>query len=222
MDRKRILIVEDDRALAQVLEDELQRAYDTCVAHTGRQALVLAASEPFDLVVLDLNLPDMDGIEVAEQLQRTAVRILMLTARADVQSRVIGLYAGASDYVAKPFDMHELLARIYAQLRRPGASEGYAWGPIVVSERERACLIDGQPLPLTRREFELLTLLLANTGRVYTRATLEERLYDHDGPGSNALEVLVSRLRSKLAASGVERVVETVRGVGYVVREPQA
>ncbi len=222
MDLKRILIVEDDRALAQVLEDELQRAYETRVAHTGREALMLVASEPFDLVVLDLNLPDMDGIAVAEQLQETAVRILMLTARADVHSRVTGLYAGASDYVAKPFDMHEFLARVYAQLRRPGGGEAYAWGPIVVSERERACLVDGERLPLTRREFELLTLLLANTGRVYTKATLEERLYDDDGPGSNALEVLVSRLRSKLAASGVDGVVETVRGVGYVVREPQA
>lgn len=146
----------------------------------------------------------------------------MLTARADVHSRVIGLYAGASDYMAKPFEMQEFLARVYAQLRRPNASGAYAWGPIVVSERERVCQVDGEPLPLTRREFELLVLLLANTGRVYTKATLEERLYDADGPGSNALEVLVSRLRSKLAASGVDGVVETVRGVGYVVRAPLA
>ena len=221
MDRKRILIVEDDVALARALDDELQRAYETRLAHDGRRALILAASEPFDLVVLDLNLPDMDGIEVAEQLQQMPGKILMLTARADVHSRVIGLYAGASDYMAKPFDMQEFLARVYAQLRQPEKPEVHTWGPILVSERERMCTIDGEPLPLTGLEFQLLTLLLANKGRVYTKAMLEERLYDGDAPASNALEVLVSRLRSKLAASGVDGVVETLRGIGYVIREPR-
>jgi len=141
MDRKRILLVEDDRALAQVLEAELRRAYHTRVVHAGRQALILAGSEPFDML--------------------------------------------------------EFLARVYAQLRRPGGGEAYASGPIVVSARERVCLVAGEPLSLTRCEFELLVLLLANAGRVYTKATLEERLYDDGGPGSNALEVLVSRLRSR-------------------------
>jgi len=219
MERERILIVEDDVALAQALDGELRRAYDTRVAHTGRDALILAATERFDLVVLDLNLPDMDGIEVAEQLQASPAKILMLTARADVRSRVVGLYAGASDYLAKPFDMQELLARVYAQLRRPGRDEAVKWGAIELRESERVCTVDGEPLSLTALEFRLLALLLANQGRVYAKATLEERLYDAQAPSSNVLEVLVSRLRAKLAEAGVEGVVDNVRGVGYVVRE---
>jgi DNA-binding response OmpR family regulator len=222
MGRQRILIVEDDHALAQALGQELGRAYETRLVHTGRDALIAAVSEDFDLIVLDLNLPDMDGIEVAEELEDLPTKILMLTARADVRSRVVGLYAGASDYVAKPFEMQELLARVYAQLRRPGASEAYAWGPILVSEADRNCLIGGSPLPLTALEFRLLALLVANQGRVYSKSTLVERLYQSDTPASNAVEALVSRLRSKLADCGVEGVIETVRGIGYVIREPRA
>jgi DNA-binding response OmpR family regulator len=220
MERERILIVEDDRALAEVLERELQRAYATRVVHTGHDALVLAGTEPFDLVVLDLGLPDMDGIEVAEQLQATSAKILMLTARADVRSRVIGLYAGASDYVAKPFDMQELLARVYAQLRR-GRHEVYTWGTIALSEPDRSCTVEGEEIPLTALEFRLMALLMANQGRVFAKSTLEERLYETEAPSSNVLEVLVSRLRSKLAGAGVEGVVENVRGMGYVIREPR-
>ena len=221
MERQRILIVEDDRALAQALDQELGRAYDTRVVHTGREALISAVREDFDLVVLDLNLPDMDGIEVAEELQELPGKILMLTARADVRSRVVGLYAGASDYVAKPFDMQELLARVYAQLRRNGAAEIYSWGPMRVSEEDRNCLIDGVPLPLTALEFRVLALLMANQGRVYSKTTLVERLYGSETPASNAVEALVSRLRSKLGECGLDGVVETVRGIGYVIREPR-
>lgn len=221
MERERILIVEDDRALAQVLEHELQRAYATRVVHTGHDALVLAAAEPFDLVLLDLGLPDMDGIEVAEQLQATPAKILMLTARADVRSRVIGLYAGASDYMAKPFDMQELLARVYAQLRR-GRHDVHTWGTIALSEADRWCTVDGDELSLTALEFRLMALLMANQGRVFAKSTLEERLYETEAPASNVLEVLVSRLRSKLANAGLEGVVENVRGMGYVIREPSA
>jgi DNA-binding response OmpR family regulator len=221
MERKRILIVEDDPALARALEEALQPTYDTQIARDGRQALVMSADEGFDLVVLDLNLPDMDGIEVAELLQETETRILMLTARADVHSRVTGLYAGASDYMAKPFDMEELLARVFVQLREAGASRTHAWGPIVVSETERTCTVDGQPLPLSALEFRLLALLMANQGRVFPKVALEERLYDDHVPDSNAVEVLVSRLRSKLSAVDLDQVIETVRGIGYVIREPR-
>jgi DNA-binding response OmpR family regulator len=221
MERERILIVEDDRALAEVLDHELQRAYATRVVHTGHDALVLAATEPFDLIVLDLGLPDMDGIEVAEQLRGTPVKILMLTARADVRSRVVGLYAGASDYMAKPFDLQELLARVYAQLRR-GRQEVYTWGTIALSETDRVCTVDGEELPLTALEFRLMALLMANQGRVFDKDTLEERLYETEAPSSNVLEVLVSRLRAKLAGAGLEGVVENVRGMGYVIREPNA
>jgi len=222
MQRPRILIVEDDLALARVLEAELGAAYETRVAHLGRDALVLAASEPFDLVVLDLNLPDIDGIEVAEQLQPLVAKVLMLTARADVRSRVIGLYAGADDYLAKPFEMQELLARVYAHVRRPGRQQVHRWGAIELSEADHHCTVAGGPVPLTALEFRLLALLLANQGRVFSKVALEERLYAEGSPASNVVEVLVSRLRSKLADAGVEGLVENVRGLGYVIREPRA
>jgi two-component system, OmpR family, response regulator QseB len=219
MERQRILIVEDDVALAEALDDQLRHAYGTRVVHRGRDALLAAAREVFDLVVLDLNLPDIDGIEIAERLQASEAPILMLTARADVRSRVIGLYAGASDYLPKPFDMSELLARVHAQLRHRDRHEVRRWGPIELDEAERRCTVAGEPLLLRALEFQLLALLMANQGRVYSKATLEERLYTGEGPASNAVEVLVSRLRSRLAEAGVDDVVDTVRGLGYVIRE---
>ena len=220
MERERILIVEDDRGLAAALAAELGRAYDTTVAHSGRVALSELALRRFDLVVLDLNLPDMDGLDVAEQLRSSETVVLMLTARADVHSRVVGLYAGASDYLAKPFDMQELLARVYAQLRRRGGDRVLSWGPIRLSLGDQTCTVDGDDLPLSASEFRLLAILMGHQGRVFTRDALADRLYDDRVPSSNAVEVLVSRVRSKLAAKGVARVVANVRGLGYVIREP--
>ena len=219
MDRDRILVVEDDQALARVIQRELERAYDVRVAHTGRDALIAAAEEPFHLVVLDLNLPDMDGLEVAEQLRELPLVILMLTARADVRSRVAGLYAGASDYLAKPFEMEELLARVYAQLRRREGDEAYHWGPLTLYPSRRACTVDGVEVELTALEFRLLELLLAGKGRVFAKDTIIDRLYDDVAPAHNAIEAIVSRLRAKLAAAGADDVVENIRGLGYVVRE---
>ena len=220
LDRERILIVEDDQGLAAALDTELRRAYETEVAHTGHGALAAFAERPFDLVVLDLNLPDMDGIKVAEQLREHDTTILMLTARADVHSRVVGLYAGASDYMAKPFDMQELLARVYAQLRRRGRERVLTLGPIALSLADQVCTVNGEELPLTALEFRLLTILMGNLGRVFPKATIEERLYEDRVPSSNAVEVLVSRLRAKLEATGVGDVIVNVRGLGYVVRDP--
>ena len=219
MDRDRILVVEDDQALASVIRRELERAYDVRVAHTGRDALALAAEEPFHLVVLDLNLPDMDGLEVAEQLRELPLAILMLTARADVRSRVAGLYAGARDYLAKPFEMEELLARVYAQLRRSEGDEAYHWGPLTLYPARRTCTIDGAELELTALEFRLLELLLSGKGRVFAKDTIIDRLYDDVSPDHNAIEAIVSRLRAKLGAAGAEDVVENIRGLGYVVRD---
>ena len=145
MDRERILIVEDDLKLAQALETELQRAYATFVVHRGGDALVRAETEAFDLILLDLNLPDIDGIEVAEKLEDNDADIVMLTARGDVESRVAGLYAGASDYLSKPFEMQELLARIYAQLRRRARPDEYNCGALTLSLKKKSCTIDGKP-----------------------------------------------------------------------------
>jgi DNA-binding response OmpR family regulator len=205
---------------AAALDAELRRAYETEVAHTGHAALTAFAERPFDLVVLDLNLPDMDGIAVAEQLREHDTTILMLTARADVHSRVVGLYAGASDYVAKPFDMQELLARVYAQLRRRGRERVVTLGPLALSLADQVCTVNGEELPLTALEFRLLAILMGHPGRVFPKAAIEERLYEDRVPSSNAVEVLVSRVRAKLEESGAGGVIVNVRGLGYVIREP--
>ncbi len=220
MDRERILIVEDDQGLAAALDAELRRAYETEVAHTGGAALAAFVKRPFDLVVLDLNLPDMDGLAVAEQLREHDTTILMLTARADVHSRVVGLYAGASDYMAKPFDMQELLARVYAQLRRRGRDRIVTVGPLALSLADQVCTVNGEEVSLTALEFRLLTILMGHPGRVFPKAAIEERLYEERVPNSNAVEVLVSRVRAKLEETGVGGVIVNVRGLGYVIREP--
>lgn len=222
MERERILIVEDDLRLADALQRELGRGYDTVVVNSGREALFRAETERFDLIVLDLGLPDLDGLEVAEQLAGNDADILMLTARSDVASRVRGLYAGAADYVPKPFDMQELLARVYARLRTRAREATSEWGPLTLSTAERSCRVDGDHLDLSAQEFQLLALLVENQGRVFSRTTLEERLYPQEPPASNAIEVLVSRLRRKLAGAGVADAIQTVRGLGYVVRDSEA
>lgn len=219
MERERILIVEDDPQLARVLQAELARAYDAVLVRTGGEGLLRAETERFDLVVLDLGLPDVDGLDVAAALKDNPASILMLTARADVRSRVTGLYVGADDYLAKPFDMQELLARVYALLRRRSRPDAYTVGPVTVSVGDRACTAHGKPLELTAHEFGLLALLVANEGRVFSKNTIEDRLYRESTPTSNAVEAMVSRLRSKLAAAGVTGLIETVRGIGYVARE---
>lgn len=222
MNRERILIVEDDTQLAAALDGELSRAYETHVVHLGREALRRCETEAFDLILLDLNLPDIDGLEIAERLADHDADILILTARSDVPSRVQGLYAGASDYLSKPFDMQELLARVYARLRKRVPSQEYRHGAVVLSVVDRTCRVDGRVVELTAQEYQLLSVLLANQSRVYAKDTLERRLYADEVMSSNALEVLVSRLRKKLAAAGADDLIQTIRGLGYVVREPEA
>jgi DNA-binding response OmpR family regulator len=222
MGRERVLIVEDDARLARALADELSRGYDTAIASTGREALFLAETEVFDLVLLDLNLPDMDGIEVAEQLEGNPADIVMLTARGDVPSRVRGLYAGAGDYLVKPFAMEELLARVYARMRARALPEAHRWGALTLVVEDRSCSYDGRAIDLSAQEYRLLELLLEHQGRVFSKHTLVERLYADDTPAANAVEVLVSRVRKKLEAVGAGTVVHTIRGLGYVVRRHEA
>lgn len=217
MQRPKVLIVEDDVALAEALALAIGRTYDTEVAHTGGDALALAGAD-VDLILLDLNLPDMDGIDVAQQLVGHDADIVMLTARSDVASRVRGLYAGADDYVSKPFAMDELLARIFARLRGRSRTADIRHGSLALDVEGRACTVAGVAVPLTAQEFELLHALLERQGRVFAKGELEARLFADASPASNALEVVVSRLRKKLADAGAEGVIDTVRGLGYVVR----
>ncbi len=221
MHRASVLIVEDDVRLADVLASELGRGYDTAVAHSGEQALLLVATRRFDLVLLDLNLPDMDGIAVAEQLEGNVADVIMLTSRSDVASRVRGLYAGAADYVSKPFDMEELLARVYARIRARSRAGLHRWGALTLSTTDRGCHVDGDRVDLSAQEYHLLQLMVENPGRVFSKDTLEDRLYPEETLASNAVEALVSRVRKKLAAAGLARMIETIRGLGYVVREEE-
>ncbi len=218
----RLLVVEDDKRLAKLLHQELtQEGYTVTVVHHGAEALAAVQEDDYALVILDLNLPDMDGIEVAERLQREeAPPILMLTARGDVASRVEGLYAGASDYLTKPFSLHELLARVHVRLReRKRARAPLVYGELTLDPAAGSCSVAGVPLALTAQEFRLLELLLSHQGRVFSRSDLEARLYGADAlPDSNTIEVFVSNVRKKLAAAGADEVIRTVRGMGYVVR----
>lgn len=217
----RILVVEDDLKLAQLLVSELgQAGYQVVAVHTGTDALVQAEGERFELIILDLNLPDLDGIEVAERLTRAEpANILMLTARGDVKSRVEGLYAGASDYLTKPFSVQELLARVHVRLRHHQAdSQVLEYGALSLDPQAGACYAGGELLALTAQEFKVLLLLLEQRGRIFSKEGLEERLYEGDLPGSNTIEVFVSNLRKKQAAAGVDGLIQTVRGLGYVVR----
>lgn len=216
----RILIVEDDPRLARLLGQELERAgHEPTVVHAGGDALYRAEVEAFDLILLDLTLPDIDGLEVARRLRDGDAAILMLTARGDVGSRVEGLYAGASDYLTKPFSVRELLARIHVQLRERATSDRpVRYGPLTLEPEARRLRADDRTAVLPEREYLLLHLLLSQRGRLFSREEIERRLYGADRPASNTVEVFVHNLRRKLAQLGLEDVIQTVRGKGYLVR----
>jgi two-component system, OmpR family, response regulator MprA len=224
----RILIVDDDRALRDALRRTLVLGgYDTLAAEDGEAALAQVASAAPDAVVLDIGLPGIDGLEVSRRLRASGNRvpILMLTARDAVGDRIDGLDAGADDYLVKPFDVGELKARLRALLRR---SSGVADPDVLVFEELRldnarhGVSAGGESFAeLTRTEYLLLELLMLNPRRVLPHALIYERVWGYDfGPASNALRVYVGYLRRKLEAIGARPLVHTVRGVGYVLREP--
>lgn len=214
----RLLVVEDDPRLAELLEQELTVAgYRVTIVLRGGEALFEAEEGSFDLILLDLNLPDMDGLEVAEQL-RGAHPILMVTARADVESRVAGLYAGASDYLVKPFSVHELLARVHARLRDSAPVEVLAYEGLAFDPSANVLVGLGGRIALPELEYRLFELLVRYRGRVFSKRDIERHLYGADVPGSNTVEVFVHDLRKQLAALGLPGAIATVRGKGYLVR----
>ncbi len=217
--RARILVVEDDASLARLIAEQLGHAgYRADAVGLGREALGRAETESFDLVVLDLNLPDIDGIEVAERLREVSeAAILMLTARADVESRVEGLYAGASDYLAKPFSVQELLARVHVRLRERQATGVLRHGGLELDPDALSCRSEEGMIVLPEREFELLRLLVRHRGRLFSREDIERALYGPDVPDSNTVEVFVYNLRRKLAKLGQKELIRTVRNRGYMV-----
>lgn len=219
--RGRILVVEDDAELLGLLSEQLGHAgYEVTAVATGGEGLYQAEERAFDLIVLDLNLPDVDGIEVAEALSgQVDTPILMLTSRGDVDSRVEGLYAGASDYVTKPFAVPELVARVHARLRERGRGDGRVrHGGLELDTETLRVKGAGGEVTLPEREFALLRTLLENPGRVFGRFELERRIYEGELPESNTVEVFVHNLRRKLSELGHEGVIRTVRGKGYLVR----
>jgi len=223
----RILIVDDDRALRDALRRALVLGgYETVPVESGEAALAeVARSEP-DAVVLDIGLPDIDGLEVCRRLRGSGNRVpvLMLTARDAVADRIDGLDAGADDYLVKPFDVGELRARIRALLRRSGVNgdaSGVAYQELRLDGGRHGVSVGDNFVELTRTEYQLLELLMLNAGRVLPHNLIYERVWGYDfGPASNALRVYIGYLRRKLEQAGARPLLHNVRGVGYVLREP--
>ncbi|CAM5784009.1 MAG: response regulator transcription factor [Burkholderiales bacterium] len=213
----RILVVEDEPTLREQLMQAIAAAGHTVEgAADGREAHYLGEVEAFDAVVLDLGLPVQDGLSVLRRWRAAGrnMPVLILTARGSWQEKVEGMDAGADDYLAKPFHMEELLARLRALLRRGGEHASAEWrcGPIWLDTRQARVLVDGQPLVLTSHEFKLLSLLMQRKGEVLSRTELSEHIYAQDSDrDSNTIEVFVGRLRKKLPEGSIE----TVRGLGY-------
>jgi DNA-binding response OmpR family regulator len=225
--RRRILIVEDDRTLRQALTFNLEReGYEVRSAVDGQQALDWARSDQFDLILLDVMLPGMSGIEVLRVLRSegTATPVIVLSAKGDEIDRVVGLKVGADDYVAKPFSRPELLARIEAVLRRdrrtnvdaPEADERIEIGSLAMNRARREASFGGEALQLTLKEFDLLAHLAANPGRIFTRDQLLARIWGLDYEGDDrTVDVHVIWLRGKLRERDGHNYFRTVRGVGY-------
>jgi len=217
----RVLIVDDDERLNELLTEYLGRFGFTVqtVTHPEAGFRALKAAPP-DLVVLDVMLPDMDGLAVCRKIRETSrLPIIMLTARGDVPDRIVGLELGADDYVAKPFEPRELVARMQAVLRRGARDEDeiLRFGPLEVNWTARSASLKGKPLPLTTAEFELLGLLVRNRGRVLTRDRIMEAMRGLDADAyDRSIDVLVSRVRQKLGDDAKRATfIRTVRGIGY-------
>jgi len=221
-----VLVVDDERAVRDSLRRALElEGYDVELAADGEEALErLAQNGEPDAVVLDILMPKMDGLEVCRRLRREGHRlpVLMLTARDEVENRVAGLDAGADDYVTKPFALEELLARLRALLRRTtsGSGEVLRFADLELDPKTREVRRAGEPIELTRTEFSLLELFLLNPRQVLTRSVIFERVWGYDfGFSSNSLDVYIGYLRRKTEAGERPRLIQTVRGVGYALRE---
>lgn len=220
-----ILVIDDDEKITALLRRSLQfEGYQVSTAEDGEQGLALAMQGRPDLVILDLMLPSLDGYEVCERLRSTypSIPILMLTAKDEVKDRVKGLTLGADDYLVKPFALEELLARVKALLRRSVGEMGKVLSYLDVSAdtSTREAWRGERELGLTTKEFDLLILFLRHPRQVLTREYLMEEIWGYDYSGeSNVLEVYIGYLRQKLEAQGESRVIQTVRGVGYALRE---
>ena len=221
---ERILVIEDEPKISSLIKRGLiYEGYEANVADNGEQGLELARESPPDLVILDLMLPGIDGFEVCRRLRSAGdVAILMLTARDNVNDKVRGLDAGADDYLTKPFAFNELNARVRALLRRRRPSEQTAlrYADLTLDLGTREVTRGARKIDLTTREFDMLEMFMRHPRQVLTRDLIYERIWNYDfGGESNIIEVYIRYLRGKLEAGGEPRLIQTVRGVGYALRE---
>ena len=223
----RILVVEDEQKVANALREGLEgERYDVLVERTGEGAFFRITTEAFDAMLLDLTLPGRDGLEILKAIRERGIKtpVLVLTARDTLQDRVVGLDAGADDYLVKPFAFTELLARLRALVRRGGAAETprLAAGDLDVHLITREVTRGGRRVELTVREFELLEYLLRHQGQVVSRETLARDVWKETArttPLDNVIDVHIARLRRKVDADQAAKLIHTVRGVGFVLRE---
>jgi DNA-binding response OmpR family regulator len=221
----RLLIVEDNEELAQLLAKGLKTAgYDSDVLSTVEDARAVLSTTFYAALILDLGLPDGDGLELLRELRQrdNPVPVLVLTARGGLHDRVHGLRSGADDYLVKPFALEELLARLEAQLRRPGQLLGSSLriANLAFDTQNRQASINDQPQVLSARETAVLELLMRSKGRVVSKNQVEDHIFGHSGEvASNAVEVYVHRLRKQLSERGARVQVHTIRGVGYLIAE---
>ncbi len=223
----RILVVDDDRAVREALRRALTLGgYEVQMAEDGEQALELIVQAIPEAVVLDVGLPGIDGLEVCRRVRRLGNRvpILILTARDAVADRIDGLDVGADDYMVKPFDIGELKARLRALLRRSGPEsdpDRLSFAELTLDAERHGAQVGENFVELTRTEYQLLELLMLNPRRVLSHSLIYDRVWGYDfGPASNAMRVYVGYLRRKLEGAGARQLIHTVRGVGYVLREP--
>jgi two-component system response regulator MprA len=223
----RVLVIDDDRALRDALRRALALGgYDVEVAENAQHGLSRIAATGPDAIVLDVGMPDIDGVELCRRLRSSGNRVpvLMLTARDAIEDRIEGLDAGADDYLVKPFDVGELEARLRALLRRAGAERdpsAVTFGELRLDPARHGVAVDGELVELTRTEYGLLELLMLHPRQVLPHDVIYQRVWGYDfGPASNALRVYVGYLRRKLEAAGARPLIHTLRGVGYVLREP--
>jgi DNA-binding response OmpR family regulator len=221
----RLLVVEDNKELAELLAKGLQSAgYDADILSTAEEAAGVLQTTFYAALILDLGLPDGDGLELLRELRHrnNPIPVLVLTARGGLRDRVLGLRSGADDYLVKPFALEELVARLEAQLRRPGQLLGSALriANLEFDTINRQASIDDQPQLLSARETAVLELLMRSKGRVVSKKQVEDHIFGHSGEvASNAIEVYVHRLRKQLSERGAKVQVHTIRGVGYLIAE---
>ncbi|MCW8943753.1 MAG: response regulator transcription factor [Sedimenticola sp.] len=223
----RVLVVEDEPSLRSQLKQRLvSEGYSVDMAADGEEGLYLGEEYPFDVAVIDLGLPKLSGIELikALRLKQVTFPILILTARDNWQDKVEGLEVGGDDYLVKPFNMEELLARLNALLRRSAgfASPQISWGPIAINTARQEATLKGQEVQLTAYEYKVLEYLMLHAGKVISKSELTEHIYDQDfDRDSNVLEVFVRRLRRKFDPEGELKPIETLRGRGYRFSQQQ-